>query len=65
MTGFFSIFDYLFDVLRPEETSNNAYKNIYNSCCVSLGNFFNLVRSDAMTFIFISNNPFCNSSRNC
>lgn len=57
----FSLFDYIFDVLRAD-TKSNAHRN---SCLQMLDTLFDLVRSDAMVFVNLAGNPFCNSSRYC
>ena len=58
VTSFFSIFDLLFDIFKP--------KDIQNSCCKAIcGCVCDLVRSDTMSFVILSGNPFCNSARYC
>ena len=67
MTGFFSIGDYLFDFIKPDEKENpeGAYTTCFNSVCDICIRIFDLVRSDAMSYIFLTGNPYCNSSRYC
>jgi hypothetical protein len=66
MNGFFSIFDLIFDLLRPDSDSNNeCYKKFYTSMLMCIGNFFNLVRSDAYAYITLTGTPYCNASRYC
>jgi len=67
MTGFFSIGDYLFDFIKPDEKENpeGAYTLCFNSVCDVCIRIFDLVRSDAMSYIFLTGNPLCNSSRYC
>jgi hypothetical protein len=66
MNGFFSLFDLIFDLLRPDSTSNcECYKTFYRSVFSCIGDFFNLVRADAFAYIALTGNPYCNSSRYC
>lgn len=67
MTGFFSFFDFVFDFLKPSSAadSNGCYYRFYNCCCICCVTLFDLVRSDAMAFINLTGNPFCNSARYC
>lgn len=57
----FSLFDYIFDVLRAD-TNNDAPRHSLLSAMDSL---FDLVRSDSLAYINLSGNPYCNSSRYC
>ena len=64
MTGFFSIFDFIFDLIKPV-SREGCYTSCFNSMCrwcVCLGD---LVRSDAMTMVVLTGNPYCNSARYC
>ena len=67
MTGFFSVGDYLFDFIKPDEKEHPdaAYTKCFSSVCDVCIRIFDLVRSDAMAYIFLTGNPFCNSSRYC
>lgn len=67
MTGFFSIGDFLFDFVKPDENANpdGCYNKCYQCCCKCCFLIFDLIRSDAMAFINLTGNPFCNSSRYC
>lgn len=67
MTGFFSIFDYIFDFLKPEteENPDGCYTNCFNSACGLCLKVFELVRSDSMAYINLAGNPYCNSARYC
>lgn len=67
MTGFFSVFDLIFDLIKPDENANpnGAYTRCYRAVCVCCIRIFDLVRSDSMAYINLTGNPFCNSSRYC
>lgn len=67
MTGFLSFFDFVFDFIKPDENANpdGAYTKFYRKTCSCCMGIFDLVRSDAMAFINLTGNPFCNSSRYC
>lgn len=67
ITGFLSLFDFIFDFVKPDENANpdGCYTNCYKCFCVCCIRVFDLVRSDAMAFINLTGNPFCNSSRYC
>lgn len=63
MTGFFSFFDFILDVLLPTSSRTNSNKCI--GCCGSFVSYYNLVRSDAMGFVYLSGNAYCNAARYC
>lgn len=66
MNGFFSLFDLIFDLLRPESQSTcECYRQFYELAFRKIGDFFNLVRADAFAYIALSGNPYCNASRYC
>lgn len=67
MTGFFSIGDYIFDFIKPDEEENpdGFYTNCFNSVCSICVRMFDLVRSDSMAYINLAGNPYCNSARYC
>ena len=67
MTGFLSLEDFIFDILKPDENANpdGCYTSCYNCCCILCIRIFDLVRSDAMAYINLTGNPYCNSSRYC
>ena len=67
MTGFFSIGDFLLDFIKPDENANpdGCYARCYKCSCSLCFLIFDLIRSDAMAFINLTGNPFCNSSRYC
>ena len=69
MTGFFSIFDFLLDFIKPSSSENSYNPGCYARChkfsCFCCDKLSDLVRSDSMAFINISGNPYCNSSRYC
>ncbi len=66
MTGFFTLFDAIFDFLRPEHDHCFSF---YINCCTKLNfifkDFFDFVRSDALAYVNLAGNPYCNSSRFC
>ncbi len=64
MTGWFSIPDYIFDCFRSDEPPSNE-DNCCSSCINWVDDFFDLVRSDAMCYVYLTGNPYCNSSRYC
>ena len=67
MNGFFSILDYIFDFLKPnvEENPEGCYTTCFTSCCSPCLSLFELVRSDAMAYVNLTGNPYCNSARYC
>jgi hypothetical protein len=66
MNGFFSFFDLIFDLLRPDPHSTfECYNQVYSCAFRKIGDFFNLVRADAFAYIALSGNPYCNASRYC
>lgn len=67
MTGFFTLGDYLFDLIKPRVTSKPTSMHVrcWKTCCGSCTKLFSLVRSDAMGYINIAGNPYCNSARYC
>lgn len=67
MTGFFTIGDYLFDMIKPSVSSSptSCYKRTHRTCCSPCRKVFDLVRSDAMGYIHITGNPYCNAARYC
>ena len=67
MTGFFSVEDFIFDFIKPDENANpdGCYTKCYGCLCKLCIGIFDLVRSDAMAFMSLTGNPFCNSSRYC
>lgn len=64
MNGFFSFYDFIFDFFRPN-TVDSKNQNVIGRCCDTFANFFDLVRSDAMAYVNLSGNPYCNSARYC
>jgi hypothetical protein len=65
MTGFLAAFDMIFDFLRPSENRQNpsTYDKIFGVACGCCVRIFDFVRSDALAFINLAGNPYCNSSR--
>jgi hypothetical protein len=59
MTGFFALADAIFDLVRG---AHHAHDNAICDACTS---FFDLVRSEAMAYINLWGNPYCNSARYC
>lgn len=59
MTGFFGIADLILDSLIPplDDTNGCFY------CINRFAGFFDLVRSDALTVVYLSGNAYCNSAR--
>lgn len=67
MTGFFSLGDMIFDMLKPSPTMgpNHCCTKTHKTLCAPCHKVFDLVRSDAMSYIYLSGNPYCNSARYC
>lgn len=66
MTGFFAVFDAIFDTLRPKQTNeDNFYKKCFGKVCFFCTEIFDFVRSDSLAFVNLAGNPYCNSSRYC
>lgn len=67
MTGFFSLGDYIFDLVKPraKRDSEDCYPSCFNTVCSPCTKIFDLVRSDAMAYINIAGNPYCNAARYC
>lgn len=67
MTGFIGWMDIIFDTLKPRKNADSEGR--YNACyyrfCEQCISIFDLVREDAMSFISLTGNPYCNSSRYC
>lgn len=65
ITGLFTIWDYIFDILRPQRSFSPGKQGIIDKFCGIFSNTFDLVRSDAMGYILLTGNPYCNSARFC
>lgn len=67
MTGFFSLGDWLFDIIKPSPTmgENHPCNKFHRTACRPCHNLFDIVRSDAMGYVYLSGNPYCNSARYC
>ena len=66
MTGFFSLGDYLFDLIKPSnEDDEGCYASCFNFTCKACIKVFDLVRSDSMAYINAAGIPYCNSARYC
>lgn len=59
MSAFFNIFDTIFDLARGSNVNED------NTICANLDCFFDLVRSEAMPYIAITGNTYCNAARYC
>jgi hypothetical protein len=64
---FFSALDYLFDIFKPNHLQHpdSSYTTFYTDRCKLCSVFFDLIREDAISFITLTGNPYCNSSRYC
>lgn len=60
MTGFFLPVDLVVDLVKPD--TEGGFVNNY-LCCGS--QILDLVRSDALAYVNLTGNPFCNSSKYC
>lgn len=74
MIAFFSLFDYLFDLVTPRRQygkvsgstqDTDCYSKAFNTCCSPCLKLFNLVRPDSLAYINIAGNPYCNAARYC
>ena len=66
MTGFFTIGDYIFDLVKPSDNQEEGCcAECFNFCCNCCLKVFDLVRSDAMTYINAAGTPYCNAARYC
>jgi hypothetical protein len=67
MTGFFALPDYFLDLFKPsiDSPKSGVHYRCFNTCCNPCVKLFDLVRSDAMAYINIAGNPYCNSARYC
>lgn len=61
MNAFFGVLDFIFDTLIPDVESNN----FCGKCVNSFTAFFDLVRSDALSFVYLTGQAYCNSARYC
>lgn len=59
MSTFFNVFDAIFDLVRGGKINRG------NTICDNLDCFFDLVRSEAMPYIAITGNSYCNAARYC
>lgn len=64
MTGFFTLGDYIFDLLKGE-SDGGCWDRFLGCFCGPCLHLFELVRSDAMAYINLTGNPYCNSARTC
>jgi hypothetical protein len=63
-TSFFAIFDLLFDIFKPS-SKDGYYKSIWDCFCGCFMKIWDLVRSDAISFVILSGNAICNAARYC
>ena len=64
ITTFFAFFDLLFDIFKPTD-KNSTYARVCGCFCSCFMRIWDLVRSDAMSYVILSGNPLCNSARYC
>lgn len=64
ITSFFAIFDLIFDIFKPS-SKEGLYGRFCDCCCGWLLRIWDLVRSDTMSYVILSGNPYCNSARYC
>ncbi len=66
LNAFFNVLDFFFEAFRcyPDGVCNNCA-----GCCDKLfgcvGSLFDLVRTDAYSYINLAGIPYCNACRNC
>jgi hypothetical protein len=63
MNGWFAVPDFIFDCVRGED--HQEEESGCGRCLNAVDDFFDLVRSDAMAYVYLTGNPYCNSSRYC
>ena len=65
----FTVWDYIYDFLKPSLDEDRYDQGTYYKCCTSYCSLcyhvLDLVRSDSMAYIYLTGNPFCNSARFC
>lgn len=61
MEAFLFVFDYIFDIARSDCCDCGSE----NKCVSYIDSCLDLTRTDAMAFIVLTGNPYCNSSRYC
>lgn len=74
MFGFFTVPDYLIDLITPRRhygkvsgsvQNQGCYGRCFNSLFAPCLKVLNLVRSDSLAYINIAGNPYCNAARYC
>lgn len=65
MTGWFAIPDYIFDCFRSDAPRSDQSQSSCQRCTNYVDDFFDLVRSDSMSYIYLTGNPYCNAARYC
>ena len=65
--GFFTFFDFILDFLKPNYVENptSPYTYCYQTVCGPFSACLDLVRTDAIPYVYLTGNPFCNSARYC
>lgn len=64
VTAFFTLFDFIFDLVKPFDR-NSLYGKCFFGCCWCCLKIWDLVRSDAMGYVYLTAIPFCNAARYC
>lgn len=65
MVGWFTVPDYIFDCFRSDAPRSEEVQSSGERCLNYVDNFFDLVRSDSMSYIYLTGNPYCNAARYC
>ena len=66
MTGFLTLLDYFFDLIKPaSKNDESCYGRCFSFACTCCSSVSDLVRSDTMTYINLAGIPYCNASRYC
>lgn len=68
IAGWFAGPDYIFDCVRSDAVTplgEGQQLSISQRCMNRVDDFFDLVRSDCMAYIYMTGNPYCNSARYC
>lgn len=65
--AFLTPLDFLLDFFKPPVNAdpNALYTRCYKNACCVCDSVLDLVRTDAMAYIALTGNPFCNSARYC
>lgn len=68
MTGYWVFFDFFFDTIKPcipDDESTTCGKFFAHRCVRNTIDFFDLVKPEAMPYINLTGNTYCNSARYC